>query len=247
MLKNSDAPGASLLRGKALSSPSHLVTVSTHMSDAYQSGDRRPISSRDWKFSGLAARWLASRGVSPNAISVAGMVAGLAAGGCFALTIHLPHLDRLFWFIGAVCVQARLLANMLDGMVALESKRSSPIGELYNEVPDRISDAAALIGLGMASNLSLGFSAALSWVRCFEGTQRRAWGARSRRGWTRPPSLSVVLLMWCSHGLAQAGRVTLESVEPTELIAGVHQYRASLALRRTPLLALTQPYGPNSR
>jgi phosphatidylglycerophosphate synthase len=134
------------------------------MSDAYPSGERRPISSRDWRFSGLAARWLASRGVSPNAISVAGMVAGLAAGGCFALTIHIPHLERLFWFIGAVCVQARLLANMLDGMVALESKRSSPIGELYNEIPDRISDAAALIGLGMASNLSLGFSAALAAV-----------------------------------------------------------------------------------
>ena len=40
---------------------------------------------------------------------------------------------------------------MLDGMVAVESGKSSPLGQLYNEVPDRISDAATLIGLGYAA------------------------------------------------------------------------------------------------
>jgi phosphatidylglycerophosphate synthase len=39
---------------------------------------------------------------------------------------------------------------MLDGMVALASCRDSKVGELYNEVPDRVSDAAVFIGVGYA-------------------------------------------------------------------------------------------------
>jgi phosphatidylglycerophosphate synthase len=48
-------------------------------------------------------------------------------------------------------------------MVAVESGKGSPVGELYNEVPDRVSDAATLIGLGYAAGGSpeLGFLAAI--------------------------------------------------------------------------------------
>jgi phosphatidylglycerophosphate synthase len=51
---------------------------------------------------------------------------------------------------------------MLDGMVAIEGGRASPVGELFNEVPDRVSDAATLIGAGYAAcgDVVLGFSAA---------------------------------------------------------------------------------------
>ena len=134
------------------------------MSDGYESGERRPIAARAWKFSILTAHWLARNGVSPNVISVAGMISGVLAGICFAATSHLSAFDRLLWFGGAALVQLRLLANMLDGMVAIESHRASPVGELFNEVPDRISDCATLIGLGFASNsnLLLGFVAALT-------------------------------------------------------------------------------------
>jgi phosphatidylglycerophosphate synthase len=60
-------------------------------------------------------------------------------------------------------VQLRLTANMLDGMVALASGRTSKIGELYNEVPDRISDAAVFIGAGFAwgGNIALGYIATI--------------------------------------------------------------------------------------
>jgi phosphatidylglycerophosphate synthase len=44
----------------------------------------------------------------------------------------------------------RLLANMFDGMVAVATGKASRLGELYNEAPDRVSDAATLIGLGYA-------------------------------------------------------------------------------------------------
>src|SRR5437667_9206912 len=52
---------------------------------------------------------------------------------------------------------------MLDGMVALASGRASKTGELYNEVPDRISDAAVFIGAGFAwgGNVTLGYIATI--------------------------------------------------------------------------------------
>ena len=48
--------------------------------------ERRPIASRERKTSQRIARWLVQHEVSPNAISVFGMVAGIAAGGAFAVT-----------------------------------------------------------------------------------------------------------------------------------------------------------------
>jgi phosphatidylglycerophosphate synthase len=83
-------------------------------------------------------------------ISVAGMTAGVLAGVAFALTSRVS-VPALCWVAGALLVQLRLTANLLDGMVAIESGRASRVGELFNEVPDRVSDAATLIGLGYAT------------------------------------------------------------------------------------------------
>jgi phosphatidylglycerophosphate synthase len=57
----------------------------------------------------------------------------------------------------------RLLANMLDGMVAVETGKTSAVGELFNEIPDRVSDAAIFIGAGFAATSSphLGYTAAV--------------------------------------------------------------------------------------
>jgi phosphatidylglycerophosphate synthase len=65
--------------------------------------------------------------------------------------------------IAALGAQLRLTANMLDGMVAIASSRTSKTGELYNEVPDRISDAAVFIGAGFAwgGNMTLGYIATI--------------------------------------------------------------------------------------
>lgn len=129
-----------------------------------QMGERRPLATREKRWSKATAHWLARRQVSPNAVSVFGMIAGCLAGIVFWATqqVDEPWMIRGTFVAGAICVQLRLLANMLDGMVAIELNRTSPVGELYNEVPDRISDAATLIGFGAAvqSNLNLGFTAA---------------------------------------------------------------------------------------
>jgi phosphatidylglycerophosphate synthase len=130
----------------------------------YEPMDRRPIASREAKTSQSIAQWLADRNVSPNAISLAGLAAGVLAGVVFAATGALgdrPVWARACWIAGAALVQLRLLANMFDGMVAVARKRASAVGELYNEVPDRISDAFILIGLGYASGAG---AAVLGWL-----------------------------------------------------------------------------------
>ena len=124
-------------------------------------GDRRPIAARGLRPVVAAADWLIRRQASPDGISLAGMVAALGAGLLFAGTGALPGPAP--WLLGALLVQARLMANLLDGMVALGRGVASPVGELFNEVPDRVSDTAILAGLGWAAGQpALGLLAALA-------------------------------------------------------------------------------------
>ncbi len=128
---------------------------------ATEAMDRRPIATRNRKWAQAATVCLASRNVSPNAISIAGMCACIVAGIALGATSIADY--RVLWLIAALGAQLRLTANMLDGMVALASGRASKTGELYNEVPDRISDAAVFIGAGFAwgGNVTLGYIATI--------------------------------------------------------------------------------------
>jgi phosphatidylglycerophosphate synthase len=131
------------------------------VTESFYDPERRPIASRERALSKRTASWLASRGTAPNDISLAGMAAGIAAGVALACT-SLPGVDRLCFLAAALLIQFRLLCNMFDGMVAVQTGKASPVGELYNEVPDRVSDAAILIGAGYASGSlpELGYLAA---------------------------------------------------------------------------------------
>jgi phosphatidylglycerophosphate synthase len=133
---------------------------------------RRPISVRGVGVFVAMARGLARAGVTPNSISIAGMFAAIGAGACYAMTRWNPEWERVLFAAGAALIPVRLLCNMLDGMVAVEHGKKSATGEMYNEVPDRISDAAVLVGAGYAveSSSSLGLWAAMlalfvTWVR----------------------------------------------------------------------------------
>ena len=128
---------------------------------ATQAMDRRPIATRNRKWAQATTTWLAARNVSPNTISIAGMCACIVAGIALGVTSIADY--RILWLIAALGAQLRLTANMLDGMVALASGRASKVGELYNEVPDRISDAAVFIGAGFAwgGNVALGYIATI--------------------------------------------------------------------------------------
>jgi len=126
--------------------------------------DRRPIAARDLKIMQAAAAWMAKKGFSANGISTAGMVFGVLAGAALFMTARVPDWARLAWILGAAFIQMRLLANLFDGMVAIARGTASKVGELFNEVPDRVSDSAILIGLGYAAggHVLLGYAAALA-------------------------------------------------------------------------------------
>jgi phosphatidylglycerophosphate synthase len=89
------------------------------------------------------------------------MCACLISGVALVATSIAYH--RVEWLVAALGMQLRLSANMFDGMVALASGRTSKVGELYNEIPDRVSDAAVFIGAGFAwgGNVALGYIATI--------------------------------------------------------------------------------------
>lgn len=119
--------------------------------------NRRPLTSRSTAWARFLAGVLIRAGVSANAISVISIV--FAAAGA-ALLVWSPTAVGLI--AAALCVQLRLLCNLLDGMVAIEGKRQSPVGGLYNEVPDRVADSLFIVALGYAIGMPwLGWAGAL--------------------------------------------------------------------------------------
>jgi phosphatidylglycerophosphate synthase len=89
--------------------------------------------------------------VSPNAISVAGVVIA-ATGGTLLILLGRGCVPAWLALVGAAsCVQLRLLCNMLDGMVAVEGGLKSKGGDLFNELPDRFEDTLLLVGAGFAA------------------------------------------------------------------------------------------------
>lgn len=125
--------------------------------------NRRPLASRRLPVMRRLAAALAAARVSPNAISAAGIVCAALA----ALALVGAPGRPLLWLLAAVLVQLRLLANLLDGLVAVEGGLGSPTGALWNEVPDRLEDTLILAAFGAAADWPvLGVWAALAAVAC---------------------------------------------------------------------------------
>jgi len=135
-----------------------------------KSDGRRPIKARSAAWAQHAAAALAARGVSPNQISVASVL--FAAGGGVLLGWHPTSAGLLAC---ALAIQARLICNLLDGMVAIEGGKKSALGALYNEFPDRLADTVLIVPLGYAAGMpALGWLGALAaaltaYVRAFGG------------------------------------------------------------------------------
>lgn len=110
--------------------------------------DRRPIATRESGWAQALAARIARTGLSANAISVLGT--GFAAIAAVALALSDGAAWRVWLVVAAAGIQLRLLCNMLDGMVAVEHGRATPVGALYNDVPDRIADTLILVAAGYA-------------------------------------------------------------------------------------------------
>ncbi len=153
------------------------------MNDDYKP-ERRPLVARGWPASHKAAGWLAGRGVSPNSISVAGFFASLGAGTALFASRESAHPAGLF-VAACVLILMRGMCNMLDGMVAVSTGRASRSGELFNEVPDRLSDSVTFVGAGYALGgmPELGYIAALAAVfTAYVRVQGCALGTRADFG-----------------------------------------------------------------
>lgn len=128
---------------------------------------RRPVATRDARWAQRVATWLLRRGLTPNQVSV--MSAVFASVGavliCLALRRTPSSLSVVAFAVGAFCIQLRLLCNLFDGMIAIEGGKKTPAGEIFNELPDRISDSVlflgAAYGVGSIEAIALGWAASL--------------------------------------------------------------------------------------
>lgn len=128
--------------------------------------DRRPIKARQTRWATSAARLLQQRGATPNGISVASSVCALFAAAAFygALNSELTVLRIILFLLAALMVQGRLICNLLDGMVAVEGGLRSPVGAVFNDLPDRVSDSLILIGAGYGLAGFIAYAPQLGWA-----------------------------------------------------------------------------------
>lgn len=130
-------------------------------------GPRRPVPARGSRLTVWLASALRRRGVTPNAVSVSSVVFAVIGGA--ALVLHQgaeSALGAALLAAAVVCIGLRSLANLIDGMIAVEGGRATPSGAIYNEFPDRLSDIAFILGAGYATvgttgSVELGWLAAL--------------------------------------------------------------------------------------
>lgn len=91
----------------------------------------------------LLARPLALLRMSPNMVTILGLLIGLSVP-VWVLRDHL-------FLAGAVALAAGIVDN-LDGAVAIMTGKSSDFGYVLDSVADRVGDVALLVGLGLAAD-----------------------------------------------------------------------------------------------
>jgi phosphatidylglycerophosphate synthase len=164
--------------------------------------DRRPLASRQSAWAATTQRLLLKTPVTANQISLLGILFAALGAGALAAAPQRPWL----FVVGALCIQLRLVCNLMDGLVAVEGGRGAPTGALYNEVPDRLEDALLLAGFGWA--------AGLLWLGLVAGTLAvftayvRAVGAshsfaQDFRGPMAKPQRMAALTLGCLTGLVE--------------------------------------------
>jgi phosphatidylglycerophosphate synthase len=109
-----------------------------------------------------------SAGLKPNQVSLLSVAVSLIAAVLLGGSSHVEsNALRVVMLLGAAAaIQLRLLCNLIDGLMAVEGNMKSPSGAIYNDLPDRVSDAITLVAAGYAARawpwaLELGWLAAL--------------------------------------------------------------------------------------
>ena len=112
---------------------------------------RRPVPARNTGWAHRTVPKLQRLGLTPNQISIASVIVAAIAAGCFVASAQVGDIPRIvLLLIAAAMMPLRLLCNLFDGMLAVEGGMKSPVGGIYNELPDRFADTLFLAGAGYA-------------------------------------------------------------------------------------------------
>lgn len=109
--------------------------------------DRRAEELLDlWLYRPLAfvlAQGLVRTAVTPNQITLAALLAALAAGACFAMG------DRTGLTLGALLYVLSNILDCADGMVARIKRNGTQLGRMIDVFADSVSGALVYVGLGI--------------------------------------------------------------------------------------------------
>lgn len=109
---------------------------------------RRPVKSRGASWARQLAAVLCRTGLTPNQVSCASVVFAFLAAIAILGSRSTP--GGWLWLAAGICIQLRLICNLMDGLLAVEGGLGTPDGDLYNETPDRLSDPLILVAAGYA-------------------------------------------------------------------------------------------------
>lgn len=193
---------------------------------------RRPLKSRTSRWAPVVAGFALRAGWTPDGISLLSIVFALL--GAAALLWCAPPWGLLSC---AVCIQLRLLCNLLDGMVAVEGGRKTKVGALFNEIPDRVADSLFLVALGYAAGLSwVGWLAALAaavtaYIRVLGGTLGLAQDFRGPQA--KPHRMAVMtvacllaIVEWLWRGQLQVLQVAVVLIAAGSILTCLTRTRA---------------------
>lgn len=119
---------------------------------------RRFLKTRQARWANVLAQKLSRTSIKPNQISILSIIFSFLAAVSLLMLNEPMRIERasIFYVFAALFIQLRLLCNMLDGMLAIECGLKTKTGEIFNELPDRISDSMILICAGYAVSLEWG-------------------------------------------------------------------------------------------
>jgi phosphatidylglycerophosphate synthase len=124
---------------------------------------RRPLKVRETRLAKSIARGLSQKNITPNQISIISVAFALFGAICMLLSgFFSGTVAAVLLVFTAIAIQLRLLCNLFDGMVAVEGGKSTPSGELFNDIPDRIADPLLLVSAGYAIS-SISWASELGW------------------------------------------------------------------------------------
>ncbi|MGB5052342.1 MAG: CDP-alcohol phosphatidyltransferase family protein [Caldilineaceae bacterium] len=147
------------------------------------------------------AHWLHQRGVTPNAVTIAGFVLTL-------LSTLMLAAGTLFW--GGLLLWAASMFDMLDGALARYANQVSKFGAFLDSTLDRYSESITFLGLafyfsyvpGSQTELFLIFLTLIgSWMVSYTRARAEGLGIECKVGFLQRPERLTILIAGLILGL----------------------------------------------